>query len=173
MVLENTCHADDAWSGALSWKNGSTLLVQKPENIFDERILYLGCAISTQEAGAAWRGCVSLILSGWRWCRKDLQCRGLGLQPCPGTLGRRENKRGRNKTAANVTWKVLFLRRRCFPILPARHVTPLCWERVRMAALAASGEVKRPERVPRARSIAACPSWAVGPTPSPRALTAF
>lgn len=175
-MLANTCHMADARSNALSWENGPILPVQNIENMFDERILYLGCAVSTQGAVAAWRDCVSLVLAGWRWCKKDPQCGWLALQPCPGALAWMESNWGRNKAllmASNMTWKVLFLRRRWFPILPARHVTPLCWGRERMAAPADSGEDKMPKKVPRAWSIAACPRQGAGATPSTRTLTAF
>lgn len=92
---------------------------------------------------------------------------GLALQPCPGALWSAESNQGGSKTllmACNATWKVLFLRRKWFLIISARHVTPLYWERVRMAALAASGEAKRTERVPRAWSITGCPRQGAGAT---------
>jgi len=59
--------------------------------MFDERILWLGCAVSTQEAVTGWRSCVSLVLTGWRWHRKDPQQGELALQPCPGALGQMES----------------------------------------------------------------------------------
>lgn len=66
-----------------------------------------------QHSGAVtdWIVCVPFVLAGWRWCRLTVWSSAASSRS-PGEKG---SSRGRNKTllvAANVTGKVLFLRRR-------------------------------------------------------------
>lgn len=106
----------DAWSHDCPEKMGQFCLFED-EQVWGEDALPRPCR---QHSGSSHR-LESLCYphpGKWQAGRgADSQGGGLALQPSPGALGQKGSNRGNTKTllvAANMTWKVLFLRRRWF-----------------------------------------------------------
>lgn len=130
----------------LSWEKWDSSALSEDKPVWGED------TFSTQETAPDWAVCVSLILTGWRWCRLTVWRAG-STGAFPRSPGAKREQRGRKKpplVAANVTWKVLFLRRWWFIKLP---IASLCWERMRMVALGALWEVKGPKRLSRSHCL--------------------